>query len=218
MELIHRNSRFLALVPSSYGAYSGAQSVVNALNEHLCEPPPGGRRCELFVWNSHKGDEATSHITSYSYDPTRTDAKDSSVSELFFQALRAREYPDDGQEVIDYPFPGLVNSAQTSDEFHDNQICISVRVPARDERETDSELNVLGNTGFTSHFPFIVPPSDNELKIEGNTRLDTASTTRETMLQEAAEQLATQFDRSPKKMSGTKNTTVVRPADISNPI
>lgn len=171
-----------------------------------------------FVWNSHKGDEATSHITSYSYDPTRTDAKDSSVSELFFQALRAREYPDDGQEVIDYPFPGLVNSAQTSDEFHDNQICISVRVPARDERETDSELNVLGNTGFTSHFPFIVPPSDNELKIEGDTRLDTASTTRETMLQEAAEQLATQFDRSPNKMSGMKNTTVVKPADVNNPI
>jgi hypothetical protein len=170
------------------------------------------------VWNFHRADEATNHITSYSYDPTRTDKKDLSTSQLFFQALHVREYPDDEQEVIDYPFHGLVNSARTSDEFHNNQICISFRDPARDESEIQSELETLSNMGFI-HFPFIVPQNDNELKTGGNTRSNTASIAHETMLQAAANQLAIQFREDQNRGTGMEHANVVsKPEVIYNPI
>ncbi|KAH8622859.1 hypothetical protein IG631_22608 [Alternaria alternata] len=203
-----------------------AASVWECINHEQCEATVRVRKSTSNLHGIRrngsteltKADEATNHITSYSYDPTRTDKKDLSTSQLFFQALHVREYPDDEQEVIDYPFHGLVNSARTSDEFHNNQICISFRDAARDESEIKSELETLSNMGFI-HFPFIVHQNDNELKIEGNTRSNTVSIAHETMLQAAANQLAIQFKQDSNRGTGMEHANVVsRPEGVYNRI
>lgn len=142
-----------------------------------------------FVWNFHRPHEATNFITSYSYDTTKVDAKDPPVSELFFEALRVQEYPNNAQDINEHPFHGLVISAKASPELHNNHICISIRVPARDNREKESESDALKAMGVAPHFPFIVPKRNTE----GNTRPNTANTDHETMLEAAAEKLAMWF-------------------------
>jgi hypothetical protein len=153
-----------------------------------------------FVWNFHRPHEATNFITSYSYDTTKVDAKDPPVSDLFFEALGVREYPNDAREINEHPFRGLVNSARASPELHNNQICISIRVPARDNRETKSELDALKAMGVASHFPFIVPKRNTE----GNTRPIVANTDHETMLEAAAGKLAMWFSGGSENMDETE--------------
>jgi hypothetical protein len=49
MRLIEDNFSCLNLVATSNSAYSGSKSVINALTEHLSEPTPTGRRCEMYA-------------------------------------------------------------------------------------------------------------------------------------------------------------------------
>jgi hypothetical protein len=119
----------------------------------------GKLKITRFAWNFHRSDEATNYVTSYRYDTTRTEEKDPTVLELFDQALDVREYPDDATEISEHPFRGLINAARTSAELHNNLICVSFRVPPRDDRESESELKALRSTGVAFHFPFVVAKS-----------------------------------------------------------
>lgn len=156
-----------------------------------------------FVWNFRKADEATNYITSYNYDPTKPGAKDPSVSELFFQALQVQEYPDEAQEIIEHPFPGLVNSALVSEKFHNSRICISFRVPAMDDSEIESESTAL-QIMDASHFPFIVP----EGETRHNTGRNAANVDHEIMLNAAAKEVAMWLSEGADKMGEMGNVAV----------
>ncbi|KAL6156135.1 hypothetical protein ACJQWK_09872 [Exserohilum turcicum] len=185
MNLIQKNSSCLASAPSSCSAYFGSQNVGKALLEHLEEPAEKAYRCEIFIWNSCTTHESTNYITSYDYDPTRPKKKDPSVSELFFQALWAQECPDYAQETLDHPFHDLVVDARTSKKFHNSKICVSFRVPARNDREAKKELDALKNMKVDFHFPFILSRSDAE-----RSSIYNITSANETMLEAAAWKLA----------------------------
>ncbi|KAJ5052525.1 hypothetical protein PSV09DRAFT_2263312 [Bipolaris maydis] len=136
-----------------------------------------------FIWNFHGPYEPTNYITSYNYNPIESEKKDPSVSDLFFQGLWVREYPDHGHKIIEYPLHGLFTSAEASSEFHNSHICISFRVPARDDHEIESEHDALKRPDVAFHFPFIVPRHD-------TTSNKTDDATNEIMLEAAAQKLA----------------------------
>jgi hypothetical protein len=193
------------LWPSTWANLHGPNVVVKCtLNDFdgqfLCNKLSTTR----FVWNFHKVNESTNYITSYRYDTTKAEPEDPPVSELFFRALKVQEYPDDAQEIIVHPFYGLITSARTSDEFHNNQICISFRVPARDDRETESEEDALKTMGVAHHYAFIVPTNN----FKARSRPKTVNTDHKIMLEAAADKLATWLSEGSEDLDEVKNVAV----------
>lgn len=75
--------------------------------------------------------------------------------------------------------------ARTSKKFHNSKICVSFRVPARNDREAKKELDALKNMKVDFHFPFILSRSDAE-----RSSIYNITSANETMLEAAAWKLA----------------------------
>jgi hypothetical protein len=104
------------------------------------------------IWNFHRSHEAQNHVASYENNKQRN----VTILKLLLESLCVQEYPhfEDPDKELKYPFDGLVNDAQTSAEYHNMHICISIRDPARYAGEAKAALEVSSNMEFEHHFAF----------------------------------------------------------------
>lgn len=105
-----------------------------------------------FIWKPRKTDEPSDHITTHNYDLTNPETVGTSTLDALLSSLCVQEDP-----YPEHPFHGLVNAAKASSGLlHNGDIYVSIRSPAKDNREEFSEHETMNNMRDISHFAFVV--------------------------------------------------------------
>ncbi|OAL42661.1 hypothetical protein IQ07DRAFT_686224 [Pyrenochaeta sp. DS3sAY3a] len=162
LKLIHEHYFRLCAVPSSYTAWAGFLTLRRSLAE-ICDnsrlvhgPETADKRCDIFIWKPRKTDEPSDHITTHNYDITNPASVGTSTLDALLSSLCVQEDP-----YPEHPFHGLVNAAKaSSDLLHNGDIYVSIRSPAKDDREEFSEHETMNNMRDISHFAFVVDNAD----------------------------------------------------------